>query len=77
MRVQRALFWTRMRSLQGLVVVALVPSLIARTESVSELLHSPKIGEAKLTLSDGTLREGSIIRVTNQFVTISSHAAIL
>jgi hypothetical protein len=58
-----------MRSLHTLVVLALVPSLIARTESVSELLHTPERGQASLTFSDGTRSEGTILRVTDQFVT--------
>ena len=58
-----------MRSFHALIVLALVPSLIARTESVSELLHNPATGQAALTFSDGTRSEGMIVRVTDQFVT--------
>jgi hypothetical protein len=58
-----------MRPLQTIVVLALVPSLIARTESVSELLHNPQNGQASLRFADGTRSEGMVIRVTDQFVT--------
>jgi hypothetical protein len=59
---------------QILIVLALMPGLIAAPagqlpESVSKLLHKPRLGPASLTLSDGTRSDGAIVRVTDQFVT--------
>jgi hypothetical protein len=63
-----------MKSLPTLAALALVPGLIAGPgdqlpESVSKLLHKPRLGLVTLTLSDGTRRDGEILRVTDEFVT--------
>jgi len=63
-----------MKLLRALVALALIPDLIAgsdgkRPTSVSQLLLDPWNGQATLTFSDGTRREGAILRVTDQFVT--------
>ncbi|MGH9718804.1 MAG: hypothetical protein ACRD8O_01210 [Bryobacteraceae bacterium] len=61
---------------RALACVTLIARLAAAPpeqlpESVKALFNNPRLGRARLTATDGSVVEGHIARVTNQFVAVS------
>jgi hypothetical protein len=48
------------------------PEMSALTPSVRALLRKPRLGRARLTKNDGTVLDGEVVRVTNEFLAFRS-----
>lgn len=58
----------------ALYFVLIAALLEAQPPSVRALLSKPRLGVVRLTRNDGTVLDGRLVRVTNQFVTFQSKA---
>ncbi len=66
-----------MKSAKVLVSAILIPTLLVASgggasESVRKLLRKPRVGPARVTFGDGTQTQGTVRRVTTQFLSLDN-----